>query len=146
MTREDFVTVLQEFADSCNAEFLSHQQWWYELRDPRLPERQFLLRLGCTSVLVFEVHYRVLCGEITNRDVAFPMILRKNFGGVMATEFFFSVTQGKEKLYLFLESRVNIDPEYSKEDILGILATYWIYPLFTSRWEFPDGVTNYLWY
>jgi len=145
MTRDEFVEVLKEFASRNNVELVFQEQFWYELRNARLPNRRYLMRLGCTERLVFEIHYRVLCGEIVDPRKLL-ILLKKNFGGVMATEFFFSATQAGEKLLLFLESRVGVDSECNRNDILGILDTYWLYPLFNLPWGFPNEcAANYLW-
>jgi hypothetical protein len=150
MNKNDFLSALKEFADGCNAELVSKGNDWHELklRDYATP-RMYLLKPNMTPSGndVSEIHYRILCGEVEVKDPnTLATILRRNYGGVMATEFFFSGTLVGERFYLFLETRLSIDADIEdKEEVFGILGTMWLHPLFTVGWDFPEGVVNYLW-
>jgi hypothetical protein len=148
MNKNDFLNALKEFANDCNAELIPKGNDWYELKPHGDPtSRMYVLKLNLTpnGDNVSEIHYRILCGEVRDPN-ALPMILRRNYGGVMETEFFFSATLVDGRMYLFLETRLSIDANIDdKEEVFGILGTMWIHPLFIMEWDFPKGVINYLW-
>src|ERR1043166_5277751 len=117
MNKDDFLSTLKEFADGCNAELVSKGNDWHELklRDYATP-RTYLLKpnMSLDGKDVSEIHYRILCGEVKDPNTL-SIILRRNYGGVMATEFFFSGTLVDERLYLFLETRLSVDASIDRQ-------------------------------
>lgn len=148
MTRPDFLSVLQEFADGSNIELAPAGEKAFELKFRKDPtnRRVFIQpELTANGENVGELLFRCLCGAIEDAR-ALPTILNKNFGGVMGTEFYFSARQIDKFYYLFLETRLRLDADSDdREEIIFLLSSLWMSPLFMNEWNFPPGVENFLW-
>lgn len=148
MTKSDFMATLQSFAADCKMKLVPAGEDAFELKlYSELTNRRVFVR-PCMTVdgsNVGELHYRCLCGAVEDPR-AFGEIVKKNFGGVMGTEFYFSGKVIDQFYYLFLETRLAVDPSINgRDDMMAILTNLFMNPLFMMEWEFPQGVNNFLW-
>jgi hypothetical protein len=148
MNKSNFIAALKKFGEECNTDVIPVGESSFELKFREVPTNQrHFLRLVMTinDENVSEINYRCMCGAIEDPN-ALPSILMKNYGGVMDTEFYFSAKAIEDYVYLFLETKLYVDPKLDdKDEVTGMLGTLWLHPLWVRQWDFPKGVENFLW-
>lgn len=152
MTRADFLSALRRFAEDSNIELVPGGEDFFELRlSSELreeTERRIYLQAfpGTNRDTVTEINFSCLCGEIISTDepAVLQSILERNRGGVMGTEFYFSSKDFNGHKALFLETRQFIEPDYDEDDVIAVMTTLSMNPLFIREWDFPTGVQNFL--
>ena len=107
-------------------------QWWIRI-----------LENGQTGQ-VRELRFEVVVGCVYEAG-AFQGLLRRNWGGVKNSPFFFSCSSRGGYEFLSLETAAAIDAETTVAQALALLEAWSVHPLLTRTWDFPGGVENFLW-
>jgi hypothetical protein len=143
VTLVEAIAVLNRWADDAKVRVSQLGKDFFEIDHEFGDRRIFLVFKEEISNKVTTVNYSVIVGEIADKNALLP-ILSRNRGGVMDSEFFFSTRQLEGHHALFLETtQYNI--HLSQEGLRDLLDAWWVHPFWVREWDFPQGVTNFLW-
>ena len=151
MTRGDLVRAVREFFDVPGqvldvAESAPMGVSTIQVRRPAGAGAQWWIRVFEDSQTgqVRELRFEAVVGCVYELD-AFRGLLRRNWGGVMNSPFFFSCSSRGGYEFLSLEAATAIDAETTVTEALAMLEVWSTHPLLTRTWDFPAGVENFLW-
>jgi hypothetical protein len=144
MRTSEFVAALQHIVSDSSFECIPAGDRLFELRmqDFETNLRFFLqFEPAVDPELVAEIHFTCMAGVIVDPAVALPAMLKMNWGGVMGTQYYFSVREISGSSYALLETRQWLDADADQDDLAFLLVQLlWMNPLFTRGWNYPQGV------
>jgi hypothetical protein len=93
------------------------------------------------------IHFTCVADIIADPSAALPAMLKMNRGGVMGTQFYFSVREIDGLSYVLLETKQWLDADADQDDLAFLLGQlYWMNPLFMRGWNYPRGVRMFFSY
>lgn len=144
MRTSEFGATLQHIVSDSNFECIPAGDRLFELRmqDFETNLRFFLqFEPAADPNLVSEIHFTCVAGVIVNPSATLPAMLNMNCGGVMGTQFYFSVREISGSSYALLETRQWLDADADRDDLAFLLSQiFWMNPLFLRGWNYPQGV------
>jgi hypothetical protein len=145
MTRNEFDSVIRQFASDSGIDVKPSGDAIYELHltGDESPRRNFI-KVETEGSGVIAIQFSSIVGVVKDSG-ALRVLLTKNCGGVMGTEFYFAVREVGGVLYAMLETKQVLDPGAGTDWAMGLLLDLWMCPLSTNEWNFPTGVQNFLW-